>query len=49
MTLYKEPNNAYVVLMNGRHEIVWRTTGPVTELSVQALSAALNKDNAEQR
>ena len=41
MTAYTEPDIAYLVLMNSRHEIVWHTMGPVTDSSVQALAKQL--------
>jgi hypothetical protein len=42
MTAYTEPDIAYLVLMNSRHEIVWHTMGPVSDSSVLALTAQLN-------
>ena len=41
MTAYTEPDLAYLVLMNSRHEIVWHTRGSVTDSSIQALTTQL--------
>lgn len=41
MTAYKEPDVAYVNLMDRRHEIVWHTMGPLSESSIRALTREL--------
>jgi hypothetical protein len=43
MTAYTEPDIAYLVLINSGHEIVWHTSGPVTDSSIQALTTQLKE------